>query len=315
MAKVFLISSHYMGVLYIDELLKAGDEIAGVAAWPGTGGWYVPPEYDVRTKAFKNYLPLYEPEPKKINSPEFVEVIRKTSPDFIISGYYSRIFKDQILSIPKYGCINIHPTGLPRFRGLSPYFTHILFGDTRNYITMLWLNPGIDTGDIIAQASVEILPEDTGFTCGHRLTEAGAAMFRENWPLAKAGKAQYLVQDESIASVFNFSWDIAEINWTQSNVQIFNLVRCITRPFDGAWTLVSGHKLCIWKAQIVPVENELPADGALPGEVLALTGKGLWVQCGQGQLQILDSSYENQPDAKAADHIKCLGGKLKIILG
>jgi methionyl-tRNA formyltransferase len=140
-------------------------------------------------------------------------------------------------------------------------------------------------------------------------------MFRENWPLAKAGKAQYLVQDESIASVFNFSWDIAEINWTQSNVQIFNLVRCITRPFDGAWTLVSGHKLCIWKAQIVPVENELPADGALPGEVLALTGKGLWVQCGQGQLQILDSSYENQPDAKAADHIKCLGGKLKIILG
>ena len=136
-----------------------------------------------------------------------MEVIRKAAPDYVISGYYSRIFKDQILSIPPKGCINIHPTGLPRFRGLSPYFTHILFGDTRNYITMHWLNPGIDTGDIIAQASVEILPDDTGFTCGHRLTEAGGQMFKENWPLVKEGKAPHNKQDESIASVFNWTWN------------------------------------------------------------------------------------------------------------
>jgi len=315
MAKVFLISSHYMGVLYIDELLKAGDEIVGVAAWPGDGGWFVPPEYDLSAKAIRHYLPLYEPDPKKLNSPEFVEVIRKANPDFIISGYYARIFKDQILSIPKYGCINIHPTGLPRFRGLSPYFTHILFGDTRNYITMHWLNPGIDTGDIIAQASVEILPDDTGFTCGHRLTEAAAAMFRENWPLAKSGKAPHNKQDESIASVFNFSWEMAEIDWTKTNVQISNLARAITHPFAGAWTLVSGHKLQIWKTQIVAPENELHVDGALPGEVLAVTGKGLWVQCGEGQLQILDATYEDLPDAKTADRISCLGGKLKLLLG
>ena len=77
-------------------------------------------------------------------------------------------------------------TGLPRF-GPWPIYG-ILFGDTRNYITMHSLNPGIDTGDIIAQASVEILPDDTGFTCGHRLTEAGGQMFR-NWRLVKAGKA------------------------------------------------------------------------------------------------------------------------------
>lgn len=315
MAKVFLITSHFMGVLYIEELLKAGDEIAGVVAWPGTGGWYVPPEYDVRAKAFDNYLPLYEPDPKKLNSPEFVEVIRKTNPDFIISGYYSRIFKDQILSIPKNGCINIHPTGLPRFRGLSPYFTHMLFGDTRNYITMHWLNPGIDTGDIIAQASVKILPDDTGFKCGHRLTEAGGAMFRENWPLAKAGTAPRVVQDESIASVFNFSWDLAEINWAKSNVEIFNLVRSITRPFDGAWTLLSGRKLHVWKAVVVPKEQELQVQGAIAGEVLAVLGKGLWVQCGEGQLQIVDSSFEDDPNTKAGDRVSCLGGKLKFLLG
>jgi methionyl-tRNA formyltransferase len=315
MAKVFLISTHYMGVLYIDELLKAGDEITGVANWPGDGGWHVPPEYDMRAKTIENYLPYYEPDPKKLNSPEFVEVIRKAAPDFIISGYYARIFKDQILSIPPKGCINIHPTGLPRFRGLSPYFTHMLFGDTRNYITMHWLNPGIDTGDIIAQASVEILPEDTGFTCGHRLTEAGGKMFAENWPLAKAGKAPHNKQDESIASVFNFDWDMAEIDWTKTNIEIFNLARAITRPFDGAWTLVSGHKLHVWKAKVVPADQELTVKGALPGEVLAVTGKGLWVQCGKGQLQILDASYDDLPDAASADRINCLGGRLKFLLG
>jgi methionyl-tRNA formyltransferase len=260
-------------------------------------------------------LPLYEPDPKNLNSPEFVEVIRKTQPDYIISGYYSRIFKKNILALPRYGCINIHPTGLPRFRGLSPYFSHMLFGDTRNYITMHWLNPGIDTGDIIAQASVEIFADDTGFTCGHRLTEAGAAAFRENWPLVKESKAPRLVQDESKASVFNFSWAIAEIIWSQTNTQIWNLVRCLTHPLGGAWTLVSGHKMHIWSVRVVPSAEELPAEGALPGEVLAITGKGLWVQCGQGQVQILEATFDEVPEATPAEMVISPGGRLRVLLG
>jgi methionyl-tRNA formyltransferase len=304
-----------MGVLYVDEILKAGDEIVGVANWPGDGGWHVPPEYDMHKKVIDSYLPLYEPDPKKLNSPEFVEVIRKAEPDYIISGYYARIFKDQILKIPPKGCINIHPTGLPRFRGLSPYFTHMLFGDTSNFITMHWLDPGIDTGDIIAQASVEILPDDTGFTCGHRLTEAAAAMFRENWPLVKAGKAPRKDQDESIASVFNFDWSMAEIDWSKTNTEIFNLVRAITKPFDGAWTLVGGHKLHVYKAEVVSPDKEIPIKGALPGELLAVTGKGLWVQCGKGQLHILESSYDEKPDAGHADFIRWSSENLKTLLG
>ncbi len=318
-ARVFLITSHYMGVLYIDELLRANDEIVGVVAWPGNAGfydgWYIPPEYDVRTKAFQHYLPLYEPDPKKLNSPEFVEVIRKIQPDYIISGYYGRIFKQEILSIPRYGCVNIHPTGLPRFRGLSPYFSHMLFGDTKNYITMHWLNQGIDTGDIIAQASVDILPADTGFTCGHRLTEAGAAMFRENWPLVKAGQAPHLVQDESQASVFNFSWEIAEIDWTQSSTQIWNLVRCLTHPLGGAWTLLSGHKMSVWNVRPLAADEALPAEGALPGEVLAVTGAGLWVQCGEGQLQITEADFKALPGATPAEKIVSSGGRLRTLLG
>lgn len=319
MARVFLIAHHYMGVLYIDELLRAGDEIVGVVTWPGQAGfyegWYVPPEYDTRTKAFQHYLPLYEPDPQKLNSPEFVEVIRRSAPDYIISGYYSKIFKQQILSIPPHGCVNIHPTGLPRYRGLSPYFTHMLFGDTRNYITMHWLNPGVDTGDIIAQASLDILPDDTGFKCGHRLTEAGAAMFRENWPLVKEHRAPHIRQDELQASKFNFSWTIAEIVWSQSNIQIWNLVRCLTRPLGGAWTMIAGRKMHIWAVRTVPKPEEIKAKDALPGEILALTGRGMWVQCGDGQLQIVDATLDDQPGKTPFDVVSTLGEKRRILIG
>lgn len=319
MARVFLITSHYMGVLYIDELLRAGDEIVGVVAWPSEAGfyegWYAPPEYDVRSKAFRHYIPLYEPDPRKLNSPEFVQVIRKLAPDYIVSGYYARLFKEQILSIPPCGCINIHPTGLPRYRGLSPYFSHILFGDTRNYITLHWLDAGADTGDIIAQASVEILPEDTGFTCGHRLTEAGAAMFREYWPLVKAGKAPRTKQDEANASTFNFSWSLAEIDWRQANIQIWNLVRCLTRPQAGAWTMIGGRKARVWAVQPVEPGQDLPNEGALPGQVLSLTGKGMWVQCGQGQLRITDATLEDLPDKTPFDVVAQVCGQMRILLG
>lgn len=315
MARVFLITSHYMGVLYMRELLKAGDEIVGVVAWPNSDGWHVPEAYDVRTHAFRSYLPLYEPDPKKLNSPEFLQVIRRLEPDFILSGYYPKIFKDALLSIPKCGCVNIHPTGLPRYRGLSPYFSHVLFGDDRNYITMHWLDRGVDTGDIIAQASVEILPDDTGFTCGHRLTEAGAAMFAEYWPQIKAGTAPRKPQDTSVASIFNFDWSLAEINWRKPARDIWNLVRALAAPLGGAWTMAGGHKLHVWQARVVPHEEILSVTGAIPGQVLALTGKGMWVQCGAGQIEILQAALDDVPGRTFYDVLTPAVGPVPILLG
>lgn len=294
MAKIFLITSHYMGVLLIDEILRAGDEITGVVAWPDTAGWYVPLEYDVRTKAFQNYLPLYEPEPKKLNSAEFSKVIKKLKPDYIVSGYYPQLFSMELLSIPAGGCVNFHPTGLPKFRGLSPYFTHMLFGDKFNSITMHWLDSGADTGDIIAQASVKILEEDTGFTCGHRLTEAGAGIFRKYWPMVKAGTAPRTKQDQSMASVFNFDWSIAEIDWTKDAKDIKNLIKSISKPLSGAWTTIGKNKLYIWNADISDDKSIKNGTSVEPGSVFAIDGQGVYVKCGKGSLVITDLNFNNE---------------------
>jgi len=303
-----------MGVLYIEELLKAGDEIVGVVAWPDSMGWYVPQEYDVRTKAFRHYLPLYEPEPKELNR-SFLPVVEKLAPDIIVSGYYSQIFGRRLLGIPPKGGINTHPTGLPRFRGLSPYFTHILFGDTYNQITLHWLDPGVDTGDVIGQARVEIRPEDTGYSCGHRLTEAGRDVFRENWPLIKAGTAPRQKQDPALASTYNFSWALAEIDWSRSEIEIWNLIRAISRPLQGAWTMLGGRKLHIWRVEVVDLHHELAAEGAVPGQVLAIGGRGLWVQTGRGQLRTVEAEFDDDPALPITHRLPENFASARIILG
>jgi len=312
--RVLLITSHYMGVLYMEELLRAGDEIVGVVAWPDDGGWFVPPECDVRTQAFRHYLPLYEPDPKDLNG-AFLPVVERLAPEMIISGYYPKIFGRRLLSIPPKGCVNIHPTGLPKFRGLSPYFTHMLFGDSVNRITLHWLDPGVDTGDIIDQGETDIRPNDTGFTCGQRLTEVGRDVFRRNWPLIKAGTAPRRKQDPAQASHFNFDWSMAEIDWTKPATQIWNLVRALTRPLRGAWTWLGGHKLRVWKVRVVEPSRELVVSGVVPGQVIAIIGKGIWVQAGEGQVQMVDASFDDEPTRAIWDQLPMIRGVPRLILG
>lgn len=312
--RVLLITSHYMGVLYMQELLRAGDEIVGVVAWPDDGGWFVPPECDVRTQAFRRYLPLYEPDPKDLNG-AFLPVVEKLAPEMIVSGYYPKIFGQRLLSIPPKGCVNTHPTGLPKFRGLSPYFTHMLFGDSVNRITLHWLDPGVDTGDIIDQGETDIRPDDTGFTCGQRVTEVGRDVFRRNWPLIKAGTAPRRKQDPAQASHFNFDWSMAEIDWTKPATQLWNLVRSLTRPLRGAWTWLGGHKMHVWKVRVVEPSRQLAVSGTVPGQVIAIIGKGIWVQAGEGQVQILDASFDDEPARPIWDLLPMFSGGPRLILG
>jgi methionyl-tRNA formyltransferase len=209
-------------------------------------------------------------------------------PDYIVSGYYPRIFGPALLSIPKYGCVNTHPTGLPRFRGLSPYFTHLFFGDKNNVITIHWLDAHVDTGDIIAQASIPILDSDTGFTTGHKLTEAGRDAFREVWPLIKSGKAPRRPQDERAACVFNFDWRLAEIDWGLPARDVWNRVRALTRPLNGCWTKTRGQKMMIWEVRVVRAKEEIASVRSAAGQVLAVEGTNFVVQCGRGQLRVTD---------------------------
>jgi len=249
-----------------------------------------------------------------LNSPEFVEVIRKTSPDYVISGYYARIFKKAILTLPPKGCINIHPTGLPRFRGLSPYFTHLLHGDDRQYITMHWLDPGVDTGDIIAQASVEVRPDDTGFTVGtgspRQAPPCSARIGRRSKPYRPAHQAGCL-HCLQFQLLLGYGGDRLEEECHTG----LDLVRAITRPFSGAWTMVGGYKMHVWKVRVVAPEEELKVKGALPGEVLAADRQGILGAVREGQVQILEASLDDLSDSTPFELVASTGGQMRLLLG
>jgi methionyl-tRNA formyltransferase len=305
--------------------LHAGEEIVGVVAGRLTpvapDRWFIPPEYDVSRKAKEHFLPLYEPKPSQLNKPEFLEVIRKAKPDYIISGYYAKIFSDELLSIPKIGCVNFHPARLPHLRGLTPHFSHMLLGDKKNYATLHWLDQGVDTGDIIGICSIDIKPEHTGFETGRLLTEAGMEMFRENWPKIKKDTAPRLKQNDANSGEFYFSWDLAEINWTQSAIEIWNIVRSLTRPLGGAWTMAGGYKMNVWEVKVVPSREQIsvtkgfPLVKPLPGQVIAMTGKGMWIQCGKGQMIIKDAKLEDKPDTSPFELLSGFPGGIPVLLG
>jgi methionyl-tRNA formyltransferase len=299
--RVVAIVNGYTGALCLQELIDQGDEVVGVVTGPGAPSPNMPPEASVKLTADRHLLPVYQPPYQRINTPEFVALLRKLQPDLIVSMHYPAIFKKPILETPPLGCVNEHPSRVPAGRGMTPSSWHMLIGDTHNWITLHYLNEGIDTGDVIMQGCVEITPEDTGVTTSRKLSEEGHRIFRESLPLIREGRAPRIPQSE-IKGVepSYYSWKpwYAQIQWDWSAEKIALHVRTLTHPKDrGSWTgeaysFLGGHKVRVWKA--AAVEASVVGGGAQPGQILAVTGKGLLVKAGEGSVVLMDVDSQDR---------------------
>ncbi len=284
---------------------EAQANIVAVVSRPGEPG------ETVEEVAFKYYLPLYKPL-TNVNDPKFIQVLRRLEPDLFISMYFGRLFSPDMLAVPKLGCINMHPSLLPKYRGQGPSTWPIINGETETGQTIHWLDEGIDTGDIIAQKAIPIDPEDTGATLSAKLTELGIELWKETWPLIASGKAPRIPQDDSQATYSVAPRrSHARIQWTDPAWRIHNMVRAFTRPGKGAWARVAGKRLYVWKSQVL--EEPLARSGK-PGEILSITGRGVIVQTGEGQILLRDT----QVTQEGPDLITFLGRTLEripVILG
>jgi len=297
--RVVTIMGGYTGALCLQELVDQGDEVVGVVTYPGDPRPATPPEASVKLCADRNLLPVYQPPFDRINTPEFVALLRKLQPALIVSMHYPVIFKRPILEIPRLGCVNEHPSRLPAGRGMTPSHWHMLIGDTHNWITLHFLDEGIDTGDVISQGSVEIIPKDTGVTASRKLSEEGQRIFREALPLIREGKAPRIPQGqvEGVEPSY-YSWKpwYAQIHWDWPAEKIALHVRTLTHPKEmrswtrEAYTFLGGHKVRVWEAKVA--EGGWSREGAQPGQILAVIGQGLLVQAGEGALVLTDADVE-----------------------
>ncbi len=268
-------------------------EVAAVVTWPD----YVHPEIDIAVKEvlYDAHLPLYQP--RDVNSSAFVERMARLEPDVFVSMYFGKIFKPALLSVPRHGCVNIHNSLLPRYRGQAPGLWAVASGDTVTGQTMHYLDEGIDTGDIIAQKSIPIEPDDTGHTVGVKLEDLGVELFREAFPSVLAGTAERRPQDNSLATVCRSPRprDL-RIDWNRPADSVANFVRAFTRPVAGAWTRLGGLRVRVWAARPTPAGC---ADAA-PGEVVGVTALGPLVKCGSGAVVLTDFEVQGIEDRAAA---------------
>lgn len=244
-------------------------------------------------------------QPKALNDGRFEAWLREQRPDVCPLVAYGRILKQPILDVPPHGFINLHPSLLPEYRGPSPIQTAILEGRTRTGVTVMRLDAGMDTGDIILQKEMEILPDDTTLSLSERVAELGAALLVEALDLIEQGRTTFTPQDHGRATVTRmYTKEDGRIRWELPARQIDNLVRAAV-PWPVAHCRFRGEVVRIHKTE--PVEE--PADAA-PGTVTRVEKDRVVAAAGEGQLAILEIQAPGKKPMAMADYLR--GHEVKL---
>ncbi|MDD2463074.1 MAG: bifunctional UDP-4-amino-4-deoxy-L-arabinose formyltransferase/UDP-glucuronic acid oxidase ArnA [Desulfobulbus sp.] len=282
--KVVVLAYHNIGCAGIRALLANGYEIEAIFTHrdnPQENIWF----NSVAELAAANDIAVYAPE--DINHPLWVDKIRKMQPDIIFSFYYRNMVGAEILAIPPSGCINLHGSLLPRYRGRCPVNWALIHGERETGVSLHYMTPKPDDGDIIAQKSVAIDDADTALTLFAKLDLAATVLLDDQLPKIKAGTNERLPQDKEQASYYGGRGpQDGEINWSQSAVTIRNLVRAVTRPYPGAFTYLVNRKCILWQVTVTPQAEKLT-----PGTVISTSP--LTIACGEDALIVEFGQMEN----------------------
>ncbi len=304
--KAIVLAYHDMGCIGIEALLRHGFEIQAVFTHkdnPAETVWF----RSVAALAAARGLPVYAPE--DINHPLWADRIRALKPDFLFSFYYRQLVKPAILDIPPRGALNLHGSLLPRYRGRCPVNWVLIHGETETGVTLHYMTPRPDDGDIVAQARVPIAPDDTARTLFDSLGGAAARLLDETLPALRAGTAPRRPQDHAKATYFGGRRpEDGEIDWTRPAGEIRNLVRAVTHPYPGAFSWAGDRRLTVWSAAALP-----DAAGTDPGVVTATDP--LTVACGRGALRIDLAQPERDVMMTGAQAAQTLGLAPRARLG
>ena len=274
----------------LEEIVKAGHEVVGVVTQPdkpkGRGKTMMPTP--VKETALKYNLPVYQP--RKVREPEFVELLRSLKPDVMVVAAVGQIITKEILEMPKYGCINVHASLLPAYRGAAPIQWAVINGDKESGVTIMQMDEGIDTGDMIEKAVVPIAEDETGGSLFDKLSHTGAKLCVKVLKDLEEGTAVGEKQPEESTTPYAKMIDkkMGEVDWKKSAKEIEQLIRGLN-PWPSAYTKVHGKTLKLWKAKVLLETSQMK-----PGQIVKVTKDSLAVQTGQGMLEIQELQLEGK---------------------
>lgn len=269
----------------------------------------------VKEYAIEKNLQVYQPI-KVRNNPEFLEEVKKLNPDLICVVAYGKILPQELLDIPQYGCVNVHGSLLPEYRGAAPIQWAVLNGDKKTGVTTMFMNAGMDTGDMILKEEVEIGDDETTGELWDRLKTIGANLLIKTVKEIENGTATRTKQPEEGTMAPMLSKEMAKIDWKNKTANdIKNLVRGLN-PIMGAYTFLDGKKIKFWKVQTL-TENELlekfqeleeykyHLNKMQAGTVLFSDDKkGLFIKANGGILQVLEIQGENSKRMAVGDFLR-----------
>ncbi|SHK48142.1 methionyl-tRNA formyltransferase [Anaerotignum lactatifermentans] len=266
------------------EALLTKHEVVLVVTQPdkpkGRGKKMVPTP--VKACALEHGIPVLQPE--KVKEPEFVEQLRSYEPDLIAVTAFGQILSEPILEMPKYGCINVHGSLLPKYRGAAPMQWSIIDGEKVTGITTMYMAKGLDSGDMLLKAEVEITDEDTFATIHDKMAVTGANLLLDTLDQLEAGTLERIPQDHDAATYAPMiTKETGHIDWSKNRQDIINLIRGLN-PVPAAYTIYEEEVLKIFGAVISDVQS----DDAANGEIVAVVKKGFVVKCGDGCLLITE---------------------------
>lgn len=281
----------------LNALYDAKYDIVGVVTNPdkpkGRGMKLV--SSPVKEFAMQKGLKIYQPTKIK-NNEEIIEEIKKLNPDVICVVAYGKILPKEIIAIPRLGCINVHASLLPQYRGAAPIQWAVLNGDKKTGVTTMYMDEGMDTGDMILKQEVDIGEEETTGELWERLASIGANLLVETLKQIEKGIAPRQKQGEDFSLAPMLNKEMAKINWSAKTAQeIKNLVRGLN-PIMGAYTFLNGKKIKFWKVDVA-TEDEIVVENLSfirNGTVLVSDVRdGIFIKTKEGILKVLEIQGEN----------------------
>lgn len=296
--RIVFMGTPQFAVPSLEALLKSDDQVVGVVTQPDRpkGRGQEVCASPVKVICEREQIPVLQP--LKMKAPEFLDALRAWAPDIIAVTAFGRILPPVILTLPPQGCINVHGSLLPKYRGAAPVQWAIIRGERESGITTMLMDEGMDTGAMLLQESVVIDPDDTAGTLAPKLAEVGGRLLVETLRQLKAGTVQPQPQDHSLATMAPLlKKEDGLIDWALPAKDIANRVRGLS-PWPGAYTSVNDERWVLWR---VAVKDGSPKK--TPGTVIAVTKNSLEVATGGGVLQILEIQPSNSRRMTIAQYL------------
>ena len=299
--KVLFMGTPDFAVSTLKAIIEAGHEVIGVVTQPdkpvgrGKKIRFSP----VKEEALLHDIPVFQP--RKVRDPEVVKELSGLGADVGVVVAFGQILPKSLLDAPKYGCLNVHASLLPAYRGAAPIQWAILNGDEETGVTIMQMDAGLDTGDILTKETVKIESDETGGSLHDKLSEVGGRLLVETLALIEQGKLEPVKQGETTTEYASMlTKELGHIDWNRDALEIDRKVRGLS-PWPSAYTRVNGKTFKIWSSEVVE------GDGSAPGTIIQKDRGKLVIACGSGALSLREVQMEGKKRMGIEDFLRGCG--------